>query len=59
MFEPRGNGFKIEGPVTFDHLKGITIDRLDLTELLRQQLAAGEMAKSLERVRLTVEVIED
>lgn len=58
MLTPRGNGFEIEGPLSFHVLSGVCIEGLELDELVSQHLFGGEHEGAAELVRITVEVIE-
>lgn len=58
VYTPTGNGFIVEGSLRGSYEHGIQIDRTDLYQLLADKLHGGEAEFALERVRVTVEVID-
>lgn len=59
MYQQTGQGFVIEGPLRANFIDGITIDKQDLFELLANTLQQGAEELCIERVRMTVEVLDE
>lgn len=59
MVTTTGNGAIIVTSLTIDHQRGLQIEPRDLCELLAEKLTCGESQVSYQRVRITIEELED
>jgi hypothetical protein len=59
MVTNTGNGAVIVTDLTIDHGRGLRIDPRDLCILLAEKLTSGQNQVRYERVRLTIEELDD